>query len=157
MYAQDTSVTSLLPPVLPWAAALNATTSSGDICITLLALDSVGDVLRLTGLLQVLDRPDLRVATAPSLEVAMPDGTQLSILDSHVLPQGQMAWLSWTYKRPTILPERFAGTIGHIEFEYRVGGNKRLDVTGPWDFSFVVQAPSCPASVADAGGWAWSA
>jgi hypothetical protein len=155
--ALDRSVARLLPPALPWATALNATTSSGDICITLLALDVVGDVLRLTALLQMLDSPGIRVATAPSLEVAFPDGTRLSILDSHVLPHGQTAWLSWTYERPGILPESFRGTIGHVEFAYRAGGNRRLDVAGPWDFSCTVQPPSCPASAADAGGWAWSA
>lgn len=131
-------------PSTPWAAALNTTAERDEVFITLLTLDVVDDLLRLTGLLRVGDRPDIRVATIPSLDVALPDGTPLPMLDAHVMPHGRLAWISWTYQRPAAIPERLEGTISHIEFEYRGGRPARIDVPGPWDFSILVRPPAPP-------------
>jgi hypothetical protein len=127
---------------VPWATALNATAECGEISVTLLALDVVDDLLRLTGVLRVGDRPDIRVATIPSLEIAFPDGAPLSMVDARVIPHGRLAWMSWTYERPAIVPECLEGRIGHIEFEF--GGTRpaRIDVEGPWAFSLLVRPPA---------------
>jgi hypothetical protein len=58
---------------IPWASALNATVECDEISVTLLALDVVDGLLRLTGIVRVGDRPDIRVASIPQLEVAFPD------------------------------------------------------------------------------------
>ena len=52
-----------LPTVgIPWAAALNVTAECDEITVTLLTLDVVDDLLRLSGLLRVGRRPDVRVS-----------------------------------------------------------------------------------------------
>ena len=139
-------------PSTPWAAALNTTAECDEISVTLLSLDVVDDLLRLTGLLRVGDRPDIRVATIPSLQVALPDGTSLPMLDAHVMPHGRLAWISWTYQRPDADPEHLEGTISHIEFEYRGGRPARIDVPGPWDFSILVRQPTTPEVAARPAG-----
>lgn len=133
-----------LPQAIPWAAAVNATAECEEISVTLLALDAVDGLLRLTGLLRVGERPDIRVAMTPSLELSHLDGLPLPMIDAHVMPHGRLAWLSWTYERPAIVPERLVGTISHIVFEYRGGRASRVDVAGPWDFSLRVRPPAVP-------------
>jgi hypothetical protein len=138
------------PPTaeVPWASALNATVECDEISVTLLALDIVDDLLRLTGVIRVGDRPDIRVASIPSLEIVFPDGMPLPMVDAHLMPHGRLAWTSWTYERPAVVPERLEATISHIVFEYRGTRTARLDVEGPWSFSLVVRPPALLA-VAD--------
>ncbi len=137
---------------IPWAAALNATAECDEITVTLLALDVVDDLLRLTGLLRVGRRPDVRVATIPSLELALPDGTPLPMLDAHVMPRGRIAWMSWTYERPAIVPRRLEGRISHIVMEFQGARSARIDVPGPWDFSLLVRPPAPFEVVASPAG-----
>jgi hypothetical protein len=136
------TVPTLEDACVPWAAALNTTAEHDEITVTLLSLAVVDDQMRLTGLLRVRSRPDVRVATIPSLEVAMPGGTALRLVDARVQPRGRVTWVSWTYEWPEIVPGRLEGRIDHIELEYRLGGTARVDVLGPWDFSFPVRPPT---------------
>ncbi|MDA8238158.1 MAG: hypothetical protein M0T75_09815 [Chloroflexi bacterium] len=131
-----------------WATALNATDEREEISITLLAMDVVDDLLRMNGLLRVSRRPDVRVATVPALEVALPDGTPLALIDAHVLPQGRIVWMSWTFERPSRAPDGLEGRIRNVVLEYRGGGSARIDVAGPWAFSLPVRPPGRRDAVA---------
>ena len=127
---------------LPWAAALNATDDHGDVAVTLLTLSVVDDLMRVAGLLRVRSRSDLRVATVPTLQVMLPDGTASRLLDARSQPHGLVNWVSWTYERPAIDAGRLEARIDRIELEYRVGGVARVDVAGPWAFWFSVDPPT---------------
>jgi len=141
--ALGTAVDATLPDTdLPWASALNATAQHEEITVSLLTLAVVDDQMRLTGLLRVRSRPDVRLATIPSLEVTLPGGTALRLVDARVQPHGRVTWVSWTYEWPEVVPGRLEGRIDHIELEYRLGGSARVDVLGPWDFSFPVRPPT---------------
>jgi hypothetical protein len=126
---------------IPWAAALNETAECDEISVTLLALDVVDDLMRLTGVIRVGDRPDIAVASIPSLEVSYADGAPLAMVDARVLPHGRLAWMSWTYERPAIVPERLEAKISNIVFEFRGTRPARIDVRGPWAFSLHVRRP----------------
>lgn len=132
----------------PWASALNATVACDEISVTLLALDVVDDLLRLTGIVRVGDRPDIRVASIPQLEIAFPDAGPLSLVDAHLMPHGRLTWMSWTYERSGVVPERLEATIRNIVFEYRGTRPARLEVEGPWCFALRVRPPGLLA-VAD--------
>ena len=134
---------------LPWAVALNATDEHDEIAVTLLTLAMVDDLMRLTGVLRVRTRSDLRIATIPSLEVALPDGTAVRLVDARMQPHGRVNWVSWTYERPRVVPGLFQARIARIELKHQVGGTARVDVTGPWAYSF---SDRPPASVEDAAG-----
>ena len=127
---------------LPWAVALNVTDDRDEITVTLLTLSVVDELLRLTGLLRVRSRSELRIATIPSLELDLPDGTAVRLLDARTQPHGRVSWVSWTYDRPVIIPDRLEARIDRIELEHRVGGTARLELPGPWTFSFSVRPPT---------------
>ncbi len=126
----------------PWAFALNETAASDDIEVTLLALTLVDDVVRVSGLVRVVRRPDVRVANIPSLALATLDGPPLALVGGHVLPYGRVVWVSWTYERPALAHTEYAGRIDRIDLAYRAGGVVREDVPGPWVFTFRVPDPS---------------
>jgi hypothetical protein len=137
------SDTALRVPVVPWASALNATAEHDGIAVTLLALAVVDEHLRLTGVVRV-HRRDTRVATIPLLEMVVPGGARLPMVDARVQPHATIVWVAWTYERPEIIPDRFEARISHIELEYRVGGTARVDVPGPWEFSLLARPPALP-------------
>lgn len=124
-----------------WTTALNATAECQDVSITLLALDVVDGLMRMSALLRVGDRPEMRVATIPTLEVALPDGTPLPMVDARVVPQGRVSWMSWTYERPLSVPVGLEGRIANVVLEYHGGRSPRIDIPGPWDFSVLVRPP----------------
>lgn len=128
----------------PWSAALNATAEVGEVVVTLLALDVVDDQLCMTGVLRVGERPDLRMTTIPTLELATPHGAPLLLVDARVMPRGRLAWMWWTFERPAIVPTCLEASIPNIVFEYRATPRSRTDVEGPWRFSLLVTPPTCP-------------
>ena len=129
-------------PGLPWASALNATTEHADISVTLLALAVAGDVMRVTGLVQIRGRSTVRIATIPTLQVATPDGAVMRLLDAHMRPSGAVSWMSWTYERPGVVPGRLRARIEQIEIEHMLGGATQEGVVGPWTFQFAVHPPT---------------
>lgn len=152
------AVAATLPDAgVAWAAALNATAEHEEVTVTLLTLAVVDDLMRVTGLLRVRSRTDVRIATIPSLEMAQPDGIALRLVDARAQPHGRVTWVSWTYERPEIVPDRLEGRIEHVELAYRLGGAARVDVPGPWAFTFPVRRPTVgetPARSGDATGTA---
>ena len=128
----------------PWSAALNATADVGEISVTLLAVDVVEDQLCLTGVLRMGDRPDLRVMTIPTMQLATPQGTSLLLVDARVMPRGRLAWMWWTFERPASVPQCLEASIPNIVFEYRAAPLSRRDVEGPWRFSLLVTPPTHP-------------
>jgi hypothetical protein len=133
-------------PSLPWASALNATAERAEIAVTLLALAVAGDLVRVTGLVQVRGHTSVRIASIPRLHVAMPEGDAMRPLDAHIQPSGAVSWVSWTFERPAIVPDRLRARIDHIELEHMLGGATQMDVPGPWSFSFAVHPPSVGAA-----------
>lgn len=132
------------PPIdagRPWAAVLDATAEHEDIVVSLLTLVVVDDLMRLTGVLRVRGRDDVRVVAVPALEVTLPDGTALRLVDARVQPHGRLSWVSWTYERPDVIPARLEARIERIELEHRIGGSTRVAVTGPWELSSQARPP----------------
>lgn len=88
-------------PVRSWAFAVNTAVECSDIEITLLSFVVVGGA-----------RPRHRAGPHPQPPGRSPDvsaraladnrvdGSPLALLPAHVLPHGDMAWVSWPYKRP---------------------------------------------------------
>ena len=126
----------------PWSAALNATAEVGEISVTLLAVDVVDDQLCLTGVLRMGERPNLRLTTIPTLELATPQGTTLVLIDARVMPRGRLAWMWWTFERPASVPLRLEASIPNIVFAYRAAPLSQTDVVGPWRFSLLVTPPT---------------
>lgn len=126
----------------PWATALNVTDEHDEIAVTLLSLAMVDGLMRLSGVLRVRTRTDLRMATIPSLEVALSDGTPVRLVDARMQPYGRVNWASWTFARLGIVPGRIAAPIDHIEFKHQVGGTARMDMPRPWAFSLAVRPPT---------------
>jgi hypothetical protein len=136
----------------PWATALNATDEHDEIAVTLLSLAMVDRLMRLTGVLRVGTRTGLRIATIPSLEVMLPDGTPVQLVDARMQPYGGVSWVSWTFERLGIVPGRIAARIDHIELMHQVGGNARMEMSGPWAFSLAVHPPNLDATADPSGG-----
>jgi hypothetical protein len=91
----DTTAAPAAVVARSWAFAVNRTVDSNNIEITLFSFVVVGDLARVTGLVRVRNRPDVRLASVPELSVATADGTSLAFISGHVLPHGDMAWVSW--------------------------------------------------------------
>ena len=129
----------------PWAVALNKTAATDEIKVTLLALAVVDDVVRVSGIVRVVRRPDVRLSNTPTLSLATLDGSPLGLIGAHILPNGPMAWVSWTYERPVDVRTEYGGRIDHIELAYRAGGVVQETVPGPWVFTFSVPNGSAPS------------
>jgi hypothetical protein len=138
-------------PGPPWASALNATAEHADIAVTLLAMAVAGDVVRVTGLVEVRGRTSVRIASIPALEVLTADGVAMRLLDAHMQPSGAVSWMSWTYDRPGIVSGRYGARIDHIELEHMLGGATQMDVPGPWSFALAVHPPSVMETAAPSG------
>ncbi len=122
----------------PWAVALNETASTDEIKVTLLALAVVDDVIRVSGVVRVVRRPDVRLSNIPTLTLATLDGAPLGLIGAHALPSGRTVWVSWIFERPADVSTGYEGRIDHIDLAYRAGGVVRTALPGPWDFTFNV-------------------
>jgi hypothetical protein len=133
-------------PVGSWAFAVNTTVHSSDIEITLLSFVVVGEFARVTGLVRIRNRPDVRLASVPELSLATVDGSPLVILSAHVLPHGAMAWVSWLYQRPPHVLNEYEGRIDRVNLDYHTGGRIRphQPQEGTWVFRF--QLPPAPGA-----------
>lgn len=120
----------------PWAVALNETAATDEIKVTLLTVAVVDDAIRVSGLVRVVRRPDVRLSNIPTLTLATLDGPPLGLIGAHVLPNGRVVWVSWTYERPVQVRTEYEGRIDHIDLAYRAGHVVREDVPGPWVFTF---------------------
>lgn len=140
------------PPVAPvrsWAFAVNSTVDSNDIEITLLSFVVVGDLVRVTGLVRVRNRPDVRLGSVPDLSLVTADGSSLTCLSGHVLPHGALAWVSWLYRRPGHVLTEYAGRIDRVDLDHHTGGRvprPRQPQHGAWAFQFTL--PPTPAAAA---------
>lgn len=128
----------------PWAVALNETAATDDITVTLLALAVVDEVIRVSGIMRLLRRSDLRLSNLPALVLATLDGAPLELLRAHALPNGAMFWVSWTYGRPAEVCTGYEGRIDHIDLAYGARSVVREAVPGPWVFTFSVPNGSAP-------------
>src|SRR5450759_512138 len=109
----------------PWAVALNETAATDEVTITLLTLAVVDDVSRVSGIVRVIRRSDLRLSNVPALTLATLDGAPLGLLRAHALPNGPMFWVSWTYGRLAEVYTAYEGRIDRIDLTYgarRVSG-----------------------------------
>jgi hypothetical protein len=122
----------------PWAVALNSTASNDDVTVTLLALAVVDDVIRVSGVVRVVGRPNALLSSIPTLSLATLDGPPLGMLRAHGLPSGQRVWVSWTFERPAAVARDYEGRIDQFDLAYRAGRFVKEAVTGPWVFTFSV-------------------
>jgi hypothetical protein len=126
-------------PLRSWAFAVNSTVDCSNIEITLLSFVVVGTLARVTGLVRVRNRPDVRLASVPELSLTTVDGSPLALLSAHVLPQGAMAWVSWLYQRPPEVLNEYEGRIDRVDLEHHTGGRvprPRQPQRGAWVFRF---------------------
>jgi hypothetical protein len=121
-----------------WAVALNKTASTDQISVTLLALAVAGDVVSISGVLRLLHRHDVLLATVPILTLTTSDDHELGSFGAHALPSGEMIWVSWTYRRPREVRSRYVALIDKMDLAYRAGGGLREAVIGPWAFKFAI-------------------
>ena len=135
----------------PWSVAFNTTADHEGTSVTLLSGVIVDDLFRVTALVYVRDRSDIRPVATPLLVLERNEHESLQLLDSRLIPNGRWAWVAWTYARPAGLPCRLQGTIDSIDFDYRAGGKARVVVPGPWVFDVDVPAPPHPSGAAPGG------
>ncbi len=135
----------------PWAVALNEAATTDEVRITLLALTVVDDVIRVSGIVRVVRRPDVKLSNVPALALATLDGPPLELLRAHVLPNERLVWISWTFERPADICAEYEGRIDHIDLAYRAGGIVREALTGPWVFTFSIPNESRPGGRSDRG------
>jgi len=136
-----------LSPARSWAFAVNSTVDCSDIEITLLAFVVVEKLVRVTGLVRIRSRPNVRLASVPELSLATVDGSPLAFLSAHVLPHGAMAWVSWLYQRPPHVLNAYEGRIDRVELVHHTGGQvprPHQPQHGAWVFRF--QLPPAPGA-----------
>jgi len=134
-------------PVRSWAFAINSTVECSDVEITLLSFVVVGTLVRVTGLVRVRKRPDVRLASVPELSLTIVDGPPLVFLSAHVLPHGAMAWVSWLYQRPAHVLNEYEGRIDRVSLDQHARGRDpqpRQPQHGAWVFRF--QLPPAPGA-----------
>ncbi|MFZ5854008.1 MAG: hypothetical protein ACOYXS_05795 [Chloroflexota bacterium] len=119
-----------------WAFALNRTALTDDVEVTLLAFTVVEAVVRVSALVRVRRRHDLRLSRVPELAISTLDGPRLTQLTAHVLPQGDLAWVSWVFERPKPVLVEYEARIEQLDLAYRVGGRSEESSRGPWVFHF---------------------
>lgn len=137
----------LPPPVRPLAFAVNRSVDCSDIEITLLSFVVVGEFARITGLVRIRNRPNVRLASVPELSLATVDGSPLVPLSAHVLPHGAMAWVSWLYRRPPHVLNEYEGRIDRVDLDHQAGGRVPRPYHpqhGAWVFRF--QLPPAPGA-----------
>jgi hypothetical protein len=135
------------PPATSWAFAVNTTVEYRDIEITLLSFVVVAEFARVTGLVRIRNRPNVRLASVPALALATVDGTLLTPLSAHVLPHGAMAWVAWLFKRPEQVLNEYEGRIERVDLDHHTGGQTprpRQPQLGAWVFRF--QLPTAPGA-----------
>jgi hypothetical protein len=134
-------------PARSWAFAVNTTVYCSDIEITLLSFVVVGELARVTGLIRIRNRPDVRLASVPELSLTIVDGSPLAFLSAHVLPHGAMAWVSWLYQRPPQVLNEYEGRIDRVSLDQHARGRDpqpRQPQHGTWVFRF--QLPPAPGA-----------
>lgn len=137
------------PPaaVRSWAFAINTTVDSSDIAITLLSFIVVGQLVRVTGLVAIRSRPNVRLATVPELSLAIVDGPPLVPLSAHLLPNADMAWVSWLFRRPEHVLNEYEGRVERVDLGQHTGGGAprpRQPQPGTWVFRFTL--PPAPGA-----------
>jgi hypothetical protein len=129
-----------LPPSAgSWAFAVNQSADCDEIEITLLSLVVVGEFARVTGLVRIRNRPNVRLASVPALSLAIVNGSPLVPLSAHVLPHGALAWVAWLFKRPSNVLNEYEGQITRVELDHHIGGRVPREYqpqSGAWAFRF---------------------
>ena len=120
----------------PWAFAINVSDRHSDIEITLCSYVVVEQLIRVTSLVRVLSRPDVRLASIPALLLSSRNGASIIPVSAHVLPQGAMAWVSWLFERPAEILDDYVGRIDRLDLDFLIGKRAPLAQPGPWTFTF---------------------
>ena len=132
----------------PLAFAINVTARHSDIEITLCSFVAVEQLIRVTSLVRVQSRPDVRLASIPALILSSRSGVSMIPVSAHVLPQGAMAWVSWLFERPAKILDDYEGRIERLDLDFLIGKRAPLAQPGPWLFSFsLTQAAASSVTV----------
>ena len=121
---------------VPFAFAVNETARCDDIEITLCSFVTVDGLARVTGLVRVDGRPDVRLGSVPELAVSTINGPPLAPVAAHVMPHGGMAWVSWLFRHPPGVAGEYEGRIEKVDVDYRAGSRPPMAQHGPWLFRF---------------------
>jgi hypothetical protein len=143
----EPDLNNLPASVRSWAFAINSTVDSSDIAITLLSFTVVGELVRVTGLVAIRSRPNVRLATVPDLSLSTGDGTRLVPLSAHLLPHRDLAWVSWLFRRPKTVLNDYEGRVERVELALHTGGQSprpRQPQQGKWVFRFTL--PPAPGA-----------
>ncbi len=130
-----------------WAFAINSTVDSNEIAITLLSFIVAAKVVRVTGLVAIRSRPNIRLATVPDLSLAIVGRPPLVPVSAHLLPHGDMAWVSWVFQRPTHVLNDYEGRIERVDLVHHAGGGAprpRQIQPGTWVYRF--RLPPAPGA-----------
>jgi len=122
--------------VRSWAFALNATADCSDIEVTLFSFVVVEGLARITGLVQLRNRPNAQFGSVPGLAISAAGWPPLNPVSAHLLPHGTMAWVAWLYRRPVHLLGTYEARIDRVELGTRIGGRLSEPQHGPWVFRF---------------------
>jgi hypothetical protein len=130
----------------PRAFAVNETARCEGIEITLCSFVIVDELARVTGLVRVQGRPDVRLGSIPALAVSSGSGQALDPVAAHVMPHGGMAWVSWLFRHPPGTAGEYEGRIDRVDVDYRAGGRPPIPQLGPWLFRFRLANGTGPSS-----------
>jgi hypothetical protein len=138
---------AVAPPIVraPLAFAVNETAHCEGIEITLCSFVIVDELARVTGLVRVQGRPDVRLGSIPALVVSSGTGPALDPVAAHVMPHGGMAWVSWLFRHPPGVTGEYEGRIDRVDVDYRAGGRPPMPQLGPWLFRFRLPIGSGPS------------
>lgn len=127
----------------PWAFAINVSARHSEIEITLCSYVIVDQLIRVTSLVRVQSRPDVRLASIPALILTSGGGVPVTPVSAHVLPQGAMSWVSWLFERPAVILDEYEGRIERLDLDFLIGKRAPLAQPGPWTFKFsLTSAPA---------------
>ena len=127
----------------PWAFAINVSSRHSDIEITLCSYVIVDQLIRVTSLVRVQSRPDVRLSSIPALLLTSAGGVPVIPVSAHVLPQGAISWVSWLFERPDVILDEYEGRIDRLDLDFLIGKRAPLAQPGPWQFKFsLTSAPA---------------
>ncbi len=119
-----------------WAFSVNESARQDDIEITLLTFTVLDDLVRISAIFRLGTRSDARLASIPELALCGGDQGALDRVSAHALPQRQLVWVSWLYKRPVEVLSAYEARIDSVEVSHDVGRGLPVAHLDRWAFRF---------------------
>lgn len=123
------------------AYAINGSATCHEIEVTLFTFVMVDRYARISGLVRVGGRREIRLSSIPEISVTDVDGGTLTSLSSHALPHGDMAWLSWLFERPGTVAASYRAIVERVDLVSAQNGRPVDHRDGPWVIPFALPTP----------------